>query len=60
VISIDGLTGTELQTVAPTNITTLQKNAKYSYNTLKTASDAAGWVSMLTGTSFVKTSDQYR
>lgn len=54
VISIDGLTGTELQTVAPTNITTLQKNAKYSYNTLKTASDAAGWVSMLTGTSFVK------
>lgn len=54
VISIDGLTGSELQTVAPTNITTLQKNAKYSYNTLKTASDAAGWVSMLTGTSFVK------
>jgi hypothetical protein len=54
VISIDGLTGSELQTVAPTNITTLQKNSKYSYNTLKTASDAAGWVSMLTGTSFVK------
>ncbi len=54
VISIDGLTGSELQTVAPTNITTLQKNAKYSYSTLKTASDAAGWVSMLTGTSFVK------
>ena len=54
VISIDGLTGSELQTVAPTNITTLQKNSKYTYNTLKTASDAAGWVSMLTGTSFVK------
>ncbi|MDQ0640476.1 hypothetical protein QF042_004041 [Pedobacter sp. W3I1] len=54
VISIDGLTGAELQTVAPTNITALQKNSKYSYNTLKTASDAAGWVSMLTGTSFVK------
>lgn len=54
VISIDGLTGTELQTVAPTNIATLQKNAKYSYNTLKTSSDAAGWVSMLTGTGFSK------
>ncbi|WP_029275034.1 alkaline phosphatase family protein [Pedobacter borealis] len=54
VISIDGLTGTELQAVAPTNITALQKNSKYSYNTLKTASDAAGWVSMLTGTGFSK------
>jgi hypothetical protein len=54
VISIDGLTGTELQTVAPTNIAILQKNSKYSYNTLKTASDAAGWVSMLTGTGFSK------
>lgn len=54
VISIDGLTGTELQTVAPTNMTALQKNSKYSYNTLKTASDAAGWVSMLTGTGFSK------
>ncbi|WP_316827806.1 alkaline phosphatase family protein [Pedobacter miscanthi] len=54
VISIDGLTGTELQAVAPTNIATLQKNSKYTYNTLKTGSDAAGWVSMLTGTSSVK------
>jgi len=54
IISIDGLTGTELQAVAPTNITELQKNSKYSYNTLKTASDAAGWVSMLTGTGFSK------
>jgi hypothetical protein len=54
VISIDGLTGTELQAVAPTNIATLQKNSKYSYNTLKTGSDAAGWVSMLTGTGFSK------
>lgn len=54
VISIDGVTGAELQAVAPTNITALQKNSKYSYNTLKTASDAAGWVSMLTGTGFSK------
>lgn len=54
VISIDGLTGTELKAVAPANITTLEKNAKYSYNTLKTNSDAAGWVSMLTGTGFSK------
>ncbi len=54
VISIDGVTGTELQTIAPTNIATMQKNSKYSYNTLKTPSDAAGWVSMLTGTSFTK------
>jgi len=54
VISIDGLTGTELQTVAPTNIATLQKNSKYSYNTLKGASDAAGWASMLTGTGLAK------
>ncbi|WP_181182405.1 alkaline phosphatase family protein [Sphingobacterium lumbrici] len=54
VISIDGLTGTELEKVAPTNIATLQKNGKYSYNTLKGASDAGGWVSMLTGTGFAK------
>ncbi|WP_316842245.1 alkaline phosphatase family protein [Pedobacter gandavensis] len=54
VISIDGLTGTELQAVAPVNIAELQKNSKYSYNTLATASDAAGWVSMVTGTSFSK------
>lgn len=54
IISIDGLTGTELQTVAPTNLTQLQKNSKYSFNTLKTASDAGGWVSMVTGTGFSK------
>lgn len=54
IISIDGLTGSELQAVAPTNITELQKNSKYTYNTLKTASDAAGWVSLLTGTGFSK------
>lgn len=54
VISIDGLTGSELQAVAPPVITGLQKNSKYSYNTLKTASDAGGWVSMVTGTGFSK------
>ncbi|TKC05139.1 alkaline phosphatase family protein [Pedobacter frigoris] len=54
IISIDGLTGTELQAVAPPVITGLQKNSKYTYNTLKTASDAGGWVSMVTGTGFSK------
>ncbi|SMC59252.1 alkaline phosphatase family protein [Pedobacter nyackensis] len=54
IISIDGLTGAELQKVAPTNISALQKNSKYSYNTLKTASDAGGWASMLTGTGYSK------
>ncbi|KIA93443.1 hypothetical protein OC25_13545 [Pedobacter kyungheensis] len=54
IISIDGLTGSELQIVAPTNLTQLQKNSKYSYNTLKTASDAGGWASMVTGTGFSK------
>lgn len=52
VISIDGLAGTELQAVAPVNIAELQKNSKYSYQTLATGSDAGGWASMVTGTSF--------
>ncbi|WP_316794509.1 alkaline phosphatase family protein [Pedobacter frigoris] len=54
VISIDGLTGSELQAVAPVNIAELQKTSKYAYNTVASASDAAGWVSMTTGTSFGK------
>jgi len=54
VISIDGLSGEELQKAVPTNLATLQKNSKYSFNTLPTTSNAAGWVSMLTGTGFSK------
>lgn len=53
-ISIDGLGGTTLQKLAPTQISTLQKTSKYAYNTLKTESPAAGWTSMLTGTAFPK------
>ena len=54
VISIDGLSGEELKKNLPANISALQKNAKFSYNTLITASNAGGWVSMLTGTGFSK------
>ena len=54
VISIDGLSGQTLKTVEPTQISALRKESKFSYSTLKTISDAGGWVSMLTGTGFVK------
>ncbi|MGA6120331.1 alkaline phosphatase family protein [Sphingobacterium anhuiense] len=54
VISIDGLAGEELQKAVPTNLAALQKKSKYSFNTLATNSNAAGWVSMLTGTGFSK------
>ncbi|KIA95185.1 hypothetical protein OC25_07655 [Pedobacter kyungheensis] len=56
VISIDGLTGTELQTIAPPAITALQKNSKYSYTPLKepVTNDVTSWVSMLTGVSYEK------
>jgi len=54
VIGIDGLGGSELQTIAPANFTAMQKNAKYSFGTNSGISDAGGWVSMLTGTGFVK------
>jgi hypothetical protein len=54
VISIDGVSGQTIKTVQPTQILALSKNSKYSYNTLKTISGAAGWVSMLTGTGYVK------
>lgn len=56
VISIDGLTGSELKDIAPTNIETLRKTSKYTYNVLKgqVANDAAGWASMITGVSYSK------
>ncbi|WP_433902087.1 alkaline phosphatase family protein [Sphingobacterium puteale] len=54
VVSIDGLSGADLIKALPANMAKLQKNAKFSYNTLITASSTGGWVSMLTGTGFSK------
>ncbi|MNK72009.1 Type I phosphodiesterase / nucleotide pyrophosphatase [compost metagenome] len=54
IIGIDGLGGSELQTIAPANFTAMQKTAKYSMSTINGVSDAGGWVSILTGTGFAK------
>ncbi|WP_316814062.1 DUF4983 domain-containing protein [Pedobacter heparinus] len=56
VISIDGTTGSELKTIAPPNIMELVPNAKYSFATFKSAvsTDAASWVSMVTGATYNK------
>lgn len=56
VISIDGLTGSELKIIAPKNIEDLKKTGKYSYDILRgaVANDVASWTSMLTGVSFSK------
>ena len=56
VISIDGLTGTELKTIAPTNIEALRKTSKYSYDVLRgqVANDAASWASIVTGVGYGK------
>ena len=56
IISIDGLTGSELKTIAPTNIETLRKTSKYSYDVLRgsVANDAASWATMITGVSYSK------
>lgn len=53
-ISIDGLGGEDLEELAPETIKKLQQNSKYSYETLITNSEAGGWASMMTGTSFSK------
>lgn len=54
VISIDGLTGTELKTIAPPVIEELRKTSKYSYDVLRgqVANDAASWASMVTGVGY--------
>jgi hypothetical protein len=56
VISIDGVTGSELKTIAPTNITELQKTAKYSFDVLKSgiSNDVSSWVTMATGVGYSK------
>lgn len=56
VISIDGVTGSELKTIAPPVITDLRKTSKYSYEMLKSGvgTDASSWVSIATGVSYSK------
>jgi len=56
VISIDGVTGSELKTIAPPNIMALLPTSKYSFATFKSAvaTDAATWTSMLTGVPYTK------
>ncbi|MBO9618884.1 MAG: alkaline phosphatase family protein [Niabella sp.] len=52
VITIDGVSGSELLAAKLTNITALQQNAKYSYNESKTpkpGTDGASWATLLTG-----------
>lgn len=55
-ISIDGATGSEVQTIAPPNISALTQTAKYSFSVNQDASltDASSWASMLTGVSATK------
>lgn len=55
-ISIDGATGSEIQKIAPPNITALEKHGKYTYNVLTdvVATDASSWVSLLTGVGYGK------
>ncbi len=56
VISIDGVTGSEIKSIAPTNIGTLQQTSKYSYEVQKSGvgTDASSWASMATGVSYAK------
>jgi hypothetical protein len=56
VISIDGVTGSELASIAPPVLTELKKTSKYTNDVLKgsVANDAASWTSMMTGVSYSK------
>jgi hypothetical protein len=56
VVSIDGLTGLELKTIAPPAIEDLKKTAKFNYEVLigEQANDVAGWATMATGVSYSK------
>lgn len=56
IISIDGLTGSELKTIAPTNIEALRKTSKYTFDVLRgqVANDVASWATMITGVSYSK------
>lgn len=56
IISIDGLTGSELKAIAPPQIEALRKTSKYSYDVLRgqVANDVASWATMITGVSYSK------
>lgn len=51
IISVDGLVGKELKKKVPTNIASLMKNGKYSFEALTdvNTSDPASWATMMTG-----------
>ena len=56
VISIDGLTGSELKTIAPPVMEDLKKTSKFNYEVLngEQANDVAAWATMATGVSYSK------
>ncbi|QPH38872.1 alkaline phosphatase family protein [Pedobacter endophyticus] len=56
VISIDGLSGAELKTIAPPTMEDLKKTAKYHYEVLRSPvkNDVAPWATMITGVSYGK------
>ncbi|RYG18050.1 MAG: hypothetical protein EOO07_09825, partial [Chitinophagaceae bacterium] len=56
IISIDGLTGSELRSIAPANIEALRKSSKYSFDVLRgqVSNDVASWATMITGVSYSK------
>lgn len=52
VISIDGVTGAEMQKIAPPNIAVLQQHGKYTYNVHldpDVSTDASTWATLLNG-----------
>ncbi|QIL41116.1 DUF4983 domain-containing protein [Pedobacter sp. HDW13] len=55
-ISIDGVTGSELKAINAPNLAELQKTSKYSFEVQKSGvgNDVASWVTMVTGVSFAK------
>ncbi|RQO64101.1 hypothetical protein DBR40_26290 [Pedobacter sp. KBW01] len=55
-ISIDGVTGSELKAIDAPNLAELQKTSKYSFEVQKSGvgNDVASWVTMVTGVSFAK------
>ncbi|MFA6276488.1 MAG: LamG-like jellyroll fold domain-containing protein [Pedobacter sp.] len=56
VISIDGLAGAELKSIAPPAIEDLRKTSKYTYDVIRgsVANDVASWASMVNGVSYSK------
>ncbi|TDG36224.1 DUF4983 domain-containing protein [Pedobacter changchengzhani] len=58
-IILDGVKGSELQTLAPTNITLLNRKATYSFDALSDSktnviTDASAWTTMITGVDYTK------